>query len=128
MGILFNIWPTSVEGWVGLILMFLGLIGSIAALIPTAIKLFKALKEIVKNKNWQKILELADNAMELAEITSLHGSDKRDLVINTVRKGCSELDIELNEELVENLIKYIDESIQWLNRMNNSKEWGGGGC
>lgn len=122
MGILFNIWPTSVEGWVGLILMFLGLIGSIAALIPTAIKLFKALKEIVKNKNWQKILELADNAMELAEITSLHGSDKRDLVINTVRKGCSELDIELNEELVENLIKYIDESIQWLNRMNNSKE------
>ena len=122
MGILFNIWPASVEGWVGLILMFLGLIGSIAALIPTAIKLFKALKEIVKNKNWQKILELADNAMELAEITSLHGSDKRDLVINTVRKGCSELDIELNEELVENLIKYIDESIQWLNRMNNSKE------
>ena len=122
MGILFNIWPTSVEGWVGLILMFLGLIGSIAALLPTAIKLFKALKEIVKNKNWQKILELADNAMELAEITSLHGSDKRDLVINTVRKGCSELDIELNEELVENLIKYIDESIQWLNRMNNSKE------
>lgn len=122
MWILFNIWPTSVEGWVGLILMFLGLIGSIAALIPTAIKLFKALKEIVKNKNWQKILELADNAMELAEITSLHGSDKRDLVINTVRKGCSELDIELNEELVENLIKYIDESIQWLNRMNNSKE------
>ena len=122
MGILFNIWPTSVEGWVGLILMFLGLVGSIAALIPTAIKLFKALKEIVKNKNWQKILELADNAMELAEITSLHGSDKRDLVINTVRKGCSELDIELNEELVENLIKYIDESIQWLNRMNNSKE------
>lgn len=122
MRILFNIWPTSVEGWVGLILMFLGLIGSIAALIPTAIKLFKALKEIVKNKNWQKILELADNAMELAEITSLHGSDKRDLVINTVRKGCSELDIELNEELVENLIKYIDESIQWLNRMNNSKE------
>ena len=122
MWILFNIWPASVEGWVGLILMFLGLIGSIAALIPTAIKLFKALKEIVKNKNWQKILELADNAMELAEITSLHGSDKRDLVINTVRKGCSELDIELNEELVENLIKYIDESIQWLNRMNNSKE------
>ena len=122
MWILFNIWPTSVEGWVGLILVFLGLIGSIAALIPTAIKLFKALKEIVKNKNWQKILELADNAMELAEITSLHGSDKRDLVINTVRKGCSELDIELNEELVENLIKYIDESIQWLNRMNNSKE------
>ena len=122
MRILFNIWPTSVEGWVGLILMFLGLIGSIAALIPTAIKLFKALKEIVKNKNWQKILELADNAMELAEITSLHGSDKRDLVINTVRKGCSELDIELNEELVENLIKYIDESIRWLNRMNNSKE------
>ena len=122
MWILFNIWPTSVEGWVGLILMFLGLIGSIAALIPTAIKLFKALKEIVKNKNWQKILELADNAMELAEITSLHGSDKRDLVINTVRKGCSELDIELNEELVENLIKYIDDSIQWLNRMHNSKE------
>ena len=122
MWILFNIWPTSVEGWIGLILMFLGLIGSIAALIPTAIKLFKALKEIVKNKNWQKILELADNAMELAEITSLHGSDKRDLVIETVRTGCSELDIELNEELVENLIKYIDDTIQWLNRMHNSKE------
>lgn len=122
MWILFNIWPTSVEGWIGLILMFLGLIGSMAALIPTAIKLFKALKEIVKNKNWQKILELADNAMELAEITSLHGSDKRDLVIETVRTGCSELDIELNEELVENLIKYIDDTIQWLNRMHNSKE------
>lgn len=120
--ILTSIWPTTVEGWVGLISLIVGLIGAIAALIPVAIKLFKALKEIVKNKNWSKIKDIAKAAMTtVEEYHKLHpemsSDDKLNMALDMIQAGCAEIGIEVDEATLNNLVDYINQTIDWFNGM-----------
>lgn len=100
------------------IVLIVGLIGAIVALVPTLIKLCKSLATIVKNKNWDKIKEIADAAMKAAEASGKSGAEKQEMVIAAVKAGCAEAEIELDEEILNNLIKYIQECIAWFNDMN----------
>ena len=92
-----SIWPTTVEGWVNLIVFIAGFVAAVAVLIPVAIKLVKKGAELMKDKNWSKIKDIALAAMKEAEI-------------------------EISEEDLKNLAKYIDETIEWFNSMNKSSK------
>lgn len=116
--ILGSIWPTTAAGWSGLLVFVVGFVAAIAALVPTAIKLFKKGAELVKDKNWEKIKDIALVAMKEAEASGKKGSEKQQMVIDAVVAGCKEAEIEINEEDLKNLAKYIDETIGWLNDMN----------
>ena len=120
--LLSSVWPSTVEGWVGLISLIIGLIGAIVALVPTVIKLVKTAKELVKNRQWKKIIDIADAAMEAAEESKQSGEDKKAMVIAAVKAGCIEAQIELDEELLDNLSKYIDETINWYNIMKKASK------
>ena len=113
-----SIWPTTTEGWVGLLVFVVGFIAAIAALIPTAIKLTKKGAELVKDKNWKEIKEIALVAMKEAEASGKKGSEKQQMAIDAVVAGCKEAEIEISEEDLKNLAKYIDETIGWFNDMN----------
>lgn len=122
MLVLVSIWPATIEGWVGLIALLVGLIGSIAALVPTIIKLFKALKQIAKDKNLKKILELADAAMDEVEHSGTTGPEaKKELAISIVKRECEELGIELDVDALKSLSDYIEEAIAWFNSMKKKK-------
>lgn len=120
--ILGSVWPTTVEGWVNLIVFITGFVGAVAVLIPVAIKLVKKGAELVKNKNWSKIKDIALAAMKEAEASGKKGSEKQQIVIDAVVAGCKEAGIEINEEDLKNLAKYIDETIEWFNSMNKSSK------
>ncbi len=120
--VLGSIWPTTVEGWVNLIVFIVGFIAAIAVLVPVAIKLAKKGAELVKNKNWSKIKDIALAAMKEAEASGKKGSEKQQMVIDAVVAGCKEAEIEINEEDLKNLAKYIDETIEWFNNMNKSSK------
>lgn len=122
IAILGSIWPTTVEGWVNLIVFVTGFIAAIAVLIPVAIKLVTKGAELVKNKNWSKIKEIALAAMKEAEASGKKGSEKQQMVIDAVVAGCKEAEIEISEEDLKNLAKYIDETIEWFNNMNKSSK------
>ena len=116
--LLSGVWPSTVEGWVGLVSLIIGLVGAIAALIPTAIKCFKALKEIAKNRDWKKIMEMADAAMKDVEGSKKSSKKKLETVISAVKAGCVEAGVEIDDKLLEDLTKYINECIEWHNGMN----------
>jgi hypothetical protein len=118
--IILNIWPTTVSGWVSLISLLVGLVGTIAALIPTIIKLIKALKTIAKNKDWEKIKNIAVAAIESAEASQKTGSEKKQAVIDAVKEGCKEAGVELSDDLLESLSTYIDSMISYFNNMNSA--------
>lgn len=120
--ILTSIWPTTVEGWIGLVSLIVGLIGAIAALIPVAIKLFKALKEIVKNKNWSKIKDIAKAAMTTVEDyhkshPGMSSDDKLNMALDIIQAGCKEIGVEIDDATLENLVNYIKQTINWFNGM-----------
>lgn len=120
--ILGSIWPTTIEGWVNLAVFVSGFIAAVAVLIPVAIKLIKKGAELVKNKNWSKIKEIALAAMKEAEASGKKGSEKQQMVIDAVIAGCKTAEIEISEEDLKNLTKYIDETIAWFNNMNKSSK------
>ena len=120
--ILGSIWPTTIEGWVNLVVFVSGFIAAVAVLIPVAIKLIKKGAELVKNKNWSKIKEIALAAMKEAEASGKKGSEKQQMVIDAVIAGCKTAEIEIGEEDLKNLTKYIDETIAWFNNMNKSSK------
>lgn len=122
IAILGSVWPTTVEGWVNLIVSITGFVGAVAVLIPVAIKLVKKGAELVKNKNWSKIKDIALAAMKEAEVSGKKGSEKQQMVIDAVVAGCKEAGIEIDEEDLKNLAKYIDETIEWFNNMNKSSK------
>jgi|GEM_PF-6053595 len=117
-----SIWPTTAEGWAGLLVFVVGFVAAIAALIPTVRKLVKKGAELVKDKNWSKIKEIALAAMKEAEASGKKGSEKQQMVIDAVVAGCKEAEIEINEEDLKNLVKYINETIEWFNGMNESSK------
>jgi len=116
-----NFWPTTVEGWVGLISLIVGLVGAIVALVPTIIKLVKTLKQVIKDKNWAKIMKMALAAMKQAEASHKDGKEKKQIVVEAVKAGCEELGIELDEKLLQDLSDYVDSLIHWHNEMSESE-------
>ena len=122
IAILGSIWPTTVEGWVNLVVFIVGFVAAVAALVPTVIKLAKKGAELVKNKNWSKIEKIAMAAMRAAEETGKKGAEKQQMVIDAVVACCKEAEIEISEEDLKNLAKYIDETIEWFNSMNKSSK------
>ena len=122
IAILGSVWPATVEGWVNLIVFITGFVAAVAVLIPVAIKLVKKGAELMKHKNWSKMKDIALAAMKEAEASGKKGSEKQQMVIDAVVAGCKEAEIEISEEDLKNLAKYIDETIEWFNSMNKSSK------
>lgn len=121
--ILNSIWPTTVEGWANLITFIAGFVIAVAALVPTAVNLVKKGAELMKNKNWSKIKDIAMAAMKEAEASGKKGSEKQQMVIDAVVAGCKEAGIEVSEDDLKKLADYINETIGWFNNMiDSSKE------
>lgn len=121
--ILNSIWPTTVEGWANLITFIAGFVIAVAALVPTAVNLVKKGAELMKNKNWSKIKDIAMAAMKEAEASGKKGSEKQQMVIDAVVAGCKEAGIEVSENDLKKLADYINETIGWFNNMiDSSKE------
>lgn len=107
---------------VGLISAIVGLVGAIIALIPTIIKVVRLGKEIIKNKDWNKIKEIANAAMIAAEAKYKEGSDKKEAVIDAVKQACFEANIPLDEGVLDNLVEYIDTIISYHNNMTQANK------
>lgn len=112
----------TLEQIITLVTLIVGLVGAIATLIPTLVKLFKTTKELVANKNWTKLKEIAMTAMkEVEEYYRTHPSmtsqDKLNMAMDIIKVSSASLEIELNEEAIRNLISYINQTIKWANDM-----------
>lgn len=109
---MFLITISSITELIGLISAGVALIGS---LITVIVKLVSAIKTIAKNKDWQKVIEIAKAAILEAEKSMKSGKEKKEMVINIVNKTCLELGVEVD---ANKLADYIDECIKWANELN----------
>ena len=121
MLVMSSFWPTTVEGWVGLIILICSLVAAIAGLVPTGIKLYRTLKQLVKDKNWKKIIQFASAAMKQAEASGKKAKEKKIIVIESVVAACKEIGVEIDEKQLKDLSDYIDELIKWHNDMNEAE-------
>ena len=103
------------------------LIAGLLGLIPTAIAAYFAIKnfiEVTKERSskeiWALIMSLADAAMKEAEQSLKDGESKKQMVIDSVKVGCKSAGIDL-DMFIDQLSDYIDDTIDFVNCMNNKK-------
>lgn len=103
------------------------LITGLLGLIPTAIAAYFAIKNFIavtKEKSskeiWALIMSLADAAMKEAEQSLKDGESKKQMVIDSVKVGCKSAGIDL-DMFIDQLSDYIDDTIDFVNCMNNKK-------
>ena len=103
------------------------LITGLLGLIPTAIAAYFAIKNFIavtKEKSskeiWALIMSLADAAMKEAEKSLQDGETKKQMVIDSVKAGCKSAGVDL-DMFIDQLSDYIDDTIDFVNCMNNKK-------
>ena len=112
----------TAEQVITLITLIVGLIGAIAALIPTLIKLIKTFKELVANKNWAALTKIAMSAMKDVEVEykknpNMSSQEKLDMAIEIIQSSAAQMGVEVTDELIDNFVKYINDTIKWANDM-----------
>lgn len=120
--IFLNIWPTTVEGWVGLVILVVGLITSLVKLIPTLVKLKKATKEIIKNKDLKKLRKIAMSAMSEVQSLNICGEEKLQIVIKVLKTSALEMGVEIDDDTLKELVEGISELKQFFKEMKNADE------
>lgn len=117
-----SIWPSTVEGWVGLIVLICTAIGAIVGLVPTVLKLRTALKEIAKNKDYAKLIKIAKKAMAAAQASGQSGPEKKEMVLAAIKAGAAEAGVVIDDEAVNKLCDSIDDLKNFFNEMKKADE------
>lgn len=86
----------------------------LGTLIGVGIKLWGAIKLIAKNKDWKKIMQIADAAMRQAEASGKAGAEKKQMAIEIIEASCAELGIVVD---IDEVVKYIEETIAFVNSL-----------
>ena len=111
---------SSMNEWV----LFLG---GLLSLISAACGVFFAVKNWIaalKTKQntelWALIMAIADGAMQEAEASKASGEDKKSMVINAVKAAAEAAGLDISDFLTQ-LDLYIDQTIDFVNKMKNAK-------
>ena len=87
--------------WVDFVVSILS---GLAVAIPLVVKLVQYVQLVVKEKNWQKLLELITHFMQEAEQKFKTGSEKKDYVMLAVKASASAVNYDIDLEVVSKLI------------------------
>ena len=103
--------------------LILEVIGLVAALIPTIISVVCLIKNIIKNKNWELVKNITLSAMSSVEEWAkthpeMSSEDKLNMALEAIKSGLAAADIEFNEQLVKQIIAYIEEMCKWSKAVN----------
>lgn len=100
------------------------LIIAVVSVIPTLVSVVCLIVNIIKTKNWNLVMDIADAAMrEVEEYSRTHpgmsADDKLNMALKAVETGLSVAGIKCDTALLKRIIDYIKQSITWFNEMND---------
>ena len=103
--------------------IIINLIIAICSLIPTLVSLVCLIKNIIKNKNWKLVQKIALNAMTATEEYAtehpgMTGEQKLEMALTGVKAGLTAAGIVFDENLVKQVIAYINEMCGWSKTVN----------
>ena len=87
--------------WVDIIVSVLS---GLAITIPLIVKLVQYAQLVVKEKNWQKLLEIISHYMQEAEQKFSTGAEKKDYVMMAIKASSDLVNYDIDMEVVSKLI------------------------
>ena len=113
--------------WYEIVKVILEILGLVVALVPTLVAFFALIKNIIKNKDWKLIEQIAKAAMTKAEEyakehPNMTGDEKLEYALEIVKSGLNEAGIEFNEDLIKQIVAYINELCSWSKTVNSKNK------
>lgn len=84
--------------------VILSIVAGLAAAIPLVVKLVQYVQAAVKEKNWNKLLDLVMNLMEEAEIKFADGATRKEWVMAMVQASAESINYNVDMEAISELI------------------------
>lgn len=84
--------------------VILSIVAGLAAAIPLVVKLVQYVTAAVKEKNWNKLLDLVMNLMEEAEIKFADGATRKEWVMAMVQASAESINYNVDMEAISELI------------------------
>ena len=98
--------------------LILSIISGIATCVPLVITLIKVLRDLYKEKNWDKLVAIVSNFMAEAETLYPDGASKKEYVINSVMAIATTIDYPIDKDVLSEL---IDNLAKLSNKINTNK-------
>ena len=80
--------------------VILSIVAGLAAAIPLVVKLVQYVTAAVKEKNWNKLLDLVMNLMEEAEIKFADGATRKEWVMAMVQASADSINYNVDMEAI----------------------------
>ena len=90
----------------------------LATAIPLVIKLVEYVQKAVKEKNWNKLLDLVMSLMEEAEKKFEDGATRKEWVMAMVKSSADSINYDIDMEAVSELIESLCEMSKIVNKEN----------
>lgn len=91
------------------------ILSGLVACIPLMVNLVKYVKQAIKEKNWNKLVELVMNLMAQAEGKFDNGAERREWVLMMVKASADTIDYEIDLNQVADLIDSLCELTKVVN-------------
>lgn len=105
--------------WVGLVVSILS---GLAAAIPLVVQLVNYVQKAVKEKNWNKMLEMVMDLMETAESMFESGADRKEWVIAMVKSSADTINYDIDIEAISALIDSLCDMSKVVNNSVTPEE------
>ena len=105
--------------WVGLVVSILS---GLAAAIPLVVQLVNYVQKAVKEKNWNKMLEMVMDLMETAEGMFESGADRKEWVIAMVKGSADTINYDIDIEAISALIDSLCDMSKVVNNSVTPEE------
>lgn len=90
----------------------------LATAIPLVVKLVEYVQKAVKEKNWNKLLDLVMSLMEEAEKKFEDGATRKEWVMAMVKSSADSINYDIDMEAVSELIESLCEMSKIVNKEN----------
>lgn len=87
------------------ILKFVAAIASgLAAAIPLAIKLVECAKQVIKERNWNIVIQKVMDLMEVAETKFAEGAERKEWVLAMLKAGADGINYDIDYDAIADMI------------------------
>lgn len=100
----------------------ISILSGLAVAIPLVIKLVEYVQKSIKEKNWNKLLELVMNLMKEAESKFDTGATRKEWVIAMVKSSAESINYDVDIEAVGELIDSLCDMSKVVNTETDTKK------
>ena len=97
------------------------ILSGLAVAIPLVIKLIEYVKKSIREKNWNKLLDLVMNLMKEAESKFERGAEKKEWVLAMVKASADTINYDIDTNAVSELIDSLCDMTKVVNAPSNTE-------